>query len=440
MPGQFYSAADVARVQARQSAQNAQLQYDAEMQKQKAEQNQKMAQSAQTNIDAALKTVATAAQHWVDQGKDIADPTFHDAMDPLVRGAIETSAMYSMNGLPVVTPDVLQQQFENIYTAPSRVQTATLEGQADLAKENIVGPAKKKNEIIAQNENQLLDAYDVKLGKFTQATRAEMDASNGGVIPLSARETPTSADLKTVVNTKDGTVKSAFWDGRSRRLTGLDGNALGAEWVPTTVSGTPEETGVTTASKTKIEEKVMGLDDSLALAQEASKQFKAAYLQLPTQWLAGGLAALEKAGMKLSASQEKLVGDITKFKQNAISGLNLGIKAITGASMTQGEIERLRAQFPDPEKDGPTQFKAKLDQSIAQMRLSRARAVWMAKQGIQFDWNSGDEPPVSLEQFPVIMRRRAEEIRTTIKQEQPDLQEGDVETAVARAIQKEFGG
>ena len=267
-----------------------------------------------------------------------------------------------------------------------------------------------------------------------------MDASNGGVIPLSARETPTSADLKTVVNTKDGTVKSAFWDGRSRRLTGLDGNALGAEWVPTTVSGTPEETGVTTASKTKIEEKVMGLDDSLALAQEASKQFKAAYLQLPTQWLAGGLAALEKAGMKLSASQEKLVGDITKFKQNAISGLNLGIKAITGASMTQGEIERLRAQFPDPEKDGPTQFKAKLDQSIAQMRLSRARAVWMAKQGIQFDWNSGDEPPVSLEQFPVIMRRRAEEIRTTIKQEQPDLQEGDVETAVARAIQKEFGG
>lgn len=441
MAESFMGAYRLAQLQAGTQIKTARMQQETAAAEAQAKQFQDMAKNAQSNIDAALKTVATMAQSHLDKGGDIADPQFQAAAGVIAESALQTAAQYASKGLPVVTPDVLAQQFMNVFNAPSRVQAAQAEGQAEAAKTSITEPAKQKATIETQNAMELVDAFDTTTGKPTQATREQMKTSQGKIIPLSARDQPYNADLKTVVDTTSGAVKSAQWDPRARRLTDLDGNPLGANWVPTTVQGTPEETGVTTASRSRIEEQVGTLNDSLAIAETALKQFNASYLTWPTQFKDKALNFLEKSGGQLAPGSEKFVGEIAKFKQNAITGLNLGIKAVTGASMSVGEIERLRAQFPDPENDGPTQFKAKLEQSIKQMRMARARAVWMMKNGIAYDWKKGEgEPPVDLDQFRIIMDRRAEEIKTVIRQERPDLQESDLDTETARALAKEFGG
>jgi len=441
MAESFMGAYRLAQLQAGTQIQTARMQQETAAAEAQAKQFQEMAKNAQSNIDAALKTVSTMAQSHLDKGGDIADPQFQAAAGVIVDSALQTSAQYASKGLPVVAPDILAAQFQNVFNAPSRVQAAQAEGTAEAAKTAITEPAKQKATIETQNAMELVDAFDTTTGKATQATREQMKTSQGKIIPLSARDQPYNADLKTVVDTTTGDVKSAQWDPRARRLTDLDGNPLGANWVPTTVQGTPDEIGVTTASRSRIEEQVGTLNDSLAIAETALKQFNASYLTWPTQVKDKALGVIEKMGAELGPEQQKFKGDITRFKQNAITGLNLGIKAVTGASMSVGEIERLRAQFPDPENDSPTAFKAKLQQSIVQMRLARARAIWMAKNGITYDWKKGEgEPPVDLDQFKVIMERRAEEIKTVIRQERPDLKESDLDTEAARALAKEFGG
>lgn len=54
------------------------------------------------------------------------------------------------------------------------------------------------------------------------------------------------------------------------------------------------------------------------------------------------------------------LADYTSFKQNATNNLSEYIKYITGAAMGIQEEGRIRKGMPDPEKDSPAQFEAKM--------------------------------------------------------------------------------
>jgi hypothetical protein len=66
--------------------------------------------------------------------------------------------------------------------------------------------------------------------------------------------------------------------------------------------------------------------------------------------------------------------DYTTFKEDAWDNFNRYVKEITGAQMSENEVSRLRLAIPDPARDGPVAFKAKMTRAI--QVLDRAGNVY----------------------------------------------------------------
>lgn len=75
------------------------------------------------------------------------------------------------------------------------------------------------------------------------------------------------------------------------------------------------------------------------------------------------------------------LADYTSFKQNATNNLSEYIKYITGAAMGIQEEGRIRKGMPDPEKDSPAQFEAKMRNAVGQSKLALARYNYLKRNG-----------------------------------------------------------
>lgn len=141
---------------------------------------------------------------------------------------------------------------------------------------------------------------------------------------------------------------------------------------------------------------------------------------------------------KIPPEQRASMADFTTFKAKAMSNLNLYIKEITGAAMSEMEANRIRQAMPDPQKDSPTQFKAKLDNSIALSKLALARYTLMRERGFNGDINALAER-ITLEQMPDIINKRGAEIEQQLKQANPNVPQPQIDQGVRQRIKKEFG-
>ena len=80
----------------------------------------------------------------------------------------------------------------------------------------------------------------------------------------------------------------------------------------------------------------------------------------------------EKAGVDLSSEDQSKLRKLRGFERNVNEALNLYIKAITGAQMSEAEAQRLKKAFPNLD-DSPTDFLAKLDALNKDVLLATAR-------------------------------------------------------------------
>lgn len=146
----------------------------------------------------------------------------------------------------------------------------------------------------------------------------------------------------------------------------------------------------------EIEGREIGINESLGQLDLIEEGFKPEFLTLPTKLLVGGLNLAEKAGLDISPEQQQLVTEFTLFTRDAISGLNSEIQRLTGAQLSEFEAGRIRRGFPDPEKDGPTKFKANLDGVIRSLRASAFRLKALRELGFK-----GLITPAVERQFPL---------------------------------------
>jgi len=232
--------------------------------------------------------------------------------------------------------------------------------------------------------------------------------------------TKTTENTKKIVQvfTKEGDSFSAFADEQGG-FTDQNGNKIsipeGAKFSTSSVTGTPEETGLTTKGAGMLDEKLINIDSSIAGLESTVQTFDPSYLTLPTQLYTKGLKAADKLGIELSPENAELLKNYSTFQQDAIATVNATIKAITGAQMSEKEADRIRKQIPDPENDSPKQFEAKLKNSLKQSKLAQARWRWMTKNGIRHDFKSNKRSPVSLDAFEGMFESRAEEIQKELK-------------------------
>jgi len=197
----------------------------------------------------------------------------------------------------------------------------------------------------------------------------------------------------------------------------------------------------TTKTKGILQEKVINAKNNIARLKETATQFKPEFLTFLGE-IKGGLFNIKDRAPEifgnLPPDQKDFLVKFSSFQQDAISNINDTIKQITGAQMSKPEAERIRREVPDPDRDSPTKFMSKLNNSIRRMELAGIRSQYMLNQGITFDFESGKEAPVSMDDMRDIMAKRASDIANEIQSANPNLRESDIKAQAANQARAEF--
>jgi hypothetical protein len=78
--------------------------------------------------------------------------------------------------------------------------------------------------------------------------------------------------------------------------------------------------------------------------------------------------------------------EYSDFRRNSLNNINLFIKEITGAQMSEREADRIRQAMPDPgegllDGDSSTQFESKWSSTMYSLRMIMARNIRLRKNG-----------------------------------------------------------
>lgn len=174
----------------------------------------------------------------------------------------------------------------------------------------------------------------------------------------------------------------------------------------------------------------------LSLYNQIESQFRPEYLQPKFKAGQAWSAIKEKSGANLSPEDKQSLAQFSQFKQNTLNNLSQTIKSLTGASMGVQEAARIEAGLPSAgqgifDGDSPTEFQAKLNNTIKELRLVEARNAYILRKGLSFK-------DVPLDNIPKLINDRAAELA---KQYQVDLKKATPTqiNAIKRQLSVEFG-
>jgi len=160
-----------------------------------------------------------------------------------------------------------------------------------------------------------------------------------------------------------------------------DGNLL----VDMSGGGTTGE--MTPKTKGTIEEKLLGGKEQLARMQSISSEFKPEYQEIGFRLQNTWTSIKAKFGQNVSSEDSQKLIEFKKFQRKAIENINLYIKELTGAQMSEKEADRLRLAQPDPgeswwQGDDPITFKADMDDILKATRAAVARYEYYRTKGL----------------------------------------------------------
>lgn len=174
----------------------------------------------------------------------------------------------------------------------------------------------------------------------------------------------------------------------------------------------------------------------LSMYNQIESQFKPEYLQPKFKAGQAWSAIKEKSGANLAPEEKQSLAQFSQFKQNTLNNLSQTIKALTGASMGIQEAARIEAGLPSAgqgifDGDSPTEFQAKLNNTMKELRLVEARNAYILRKGLSFK-------DIPLDNVPKLINDRASELA---KQYQVDLKKATPTqmNAIKRQLSVEFG-
>jgi hypothetical protein len=186
-------------------------------------------------------------------------------------------------------------------------------------------------------------------------------------------------------------------------------------------------------TKTKVEEQQLNTGDQIARLNNIQFSYRPEFLNIKFRAGQEWNTLKDKFG-KLPPEEKATLTAYSAYKQNATQNLNLTIKEITGAAMSNGESERIIATLPKAgtgvfDGDSPTEFEAKLNNGIQQTKYALARKQYALKNGLK--WEN-----IDLGQMPVIIENRANAIA---KQYKLNIEDPKDRNTILRQLAAEFG-
>ena len=246
------------------------------------------------------------------------------------------------------------------------------------------------SQIMGRKPDKPIDKYKTEQDTFGRGGAWQVNERTGKYEKLLDPEKKTEAKVYDAVTVKmrDGT--TATYRKNDPRLDA----AFDKGGVPfkSSVEGSQSEVFDPTKKTTdELQKGLLSSNENLARLEQAADMFDPDYLTYQTGIEQAALKVAEKAGVDIGESGREKITKVSKFKRNAIENLNLYIKEITGAQMSEAEADRLRKAVPDAENDSPTEFKAKMDDAIEQLRKKQTRYAYALENGIEPESLYGQE-------------------------------------------------
>lgn len=199
--------------------------------------------------------------------------------------------------------------------------------------------------------------------------------------------------------------------------------------------------GFTKKTQGDIETQIVAAREQRVRARNILASFDNRFLKWSGK-IQGTLAGLaDKAGVNLSEENQQFLTEFTTFSQDAIENINLYIKALTGAQMSEAEAGRLRKAMPDPENDSPIQFKVKLDNVLKKAALAEARFLLLREKGFAVDPAGLEkiEGAYAYDRVETMLRERAQEIGMQIELANPGIAGDDIRRRVRAEMASRYG-
>jgi hypothetical protein len=188
-----------------------------------------------------------------------------------------------------------------------------------------------------------------------------------------------------------------------------------------------------------LEKEIIDQDKLIQRTYQIVDSFDREFLTYEGKLRAIGLNIKDKANRPLTEEQQKYLEEYTTFTQDAVENINRYIKEITGAQMSEAEAERLRKGVADAgdgllKGDGPTVFLTKVRNTLKKAYLSRARAMMLRSQGLE--WSTFDQR--TREKYEAVISYK--DVETAIQQRGDELEaQGLAPEAIKQTISSEFG-
>jgi hypothetical protein len=175
---------------------------------------------------------------------------------------------------------------------------------------------------------------------------------------------------------------------------------------------------MTKSTKTSVEGKYLAGKEQIARMQAIKAEFRPEYLEVGTRAKHAWTGAKARLGYKPSPEDRASLVGYTKFRRKAQENINLYIKEMTGAQMSELEARRLKLAQPDPGDKwytgaDPITFEAKMNDVIEFTEAANQRYEYYLKQGLthkQIQTMVNENRAVSLDS--IVAERRKLKART----------------------------
>lgn len=198
--------------------------------------------------------------------------------------------------------------------------------------------------------------------------------------------------------------------------------------------------GLTNKTRGELQGSAIASKEGLARLASISTSFRPEYQQIGTRWDAFKTSLADKAGVPVDRQSAALLRDFSSYKADALNNLNLYIKEITGAAMTNAEAGRITKGLPNPgsgilDGDSPIEFKAKLDSTMVRLKAANARQFYALKHGLTPEAMFA----TPLESMPDIIDKRGVDIEAEIRAQNPTMPPEQIQAVVDERLKQEFG-
>lgn len=202
----------------------------------------------------------------------------------------------------------------------------------------------------------------------------------------------------------------------------------------------------------KIETKIVDAEEGYARLRTIRDQFKREYQTIKGQGKGWWFSLKDRFG-SLPREEEEYLRKFSKFRQSTAQNLNLYIKEITGAQMSEAEAQRLSQGVPVGGKsigdgDSPTEFESKLNQTLKDLAVARMRYHYMRSGG----WNGtqmspediarvmrSGKVPIALPKMKRIFNSRVKKLEQSFRQANPNAHPQDIQSQAYNQARQEFG-